>query len=277
MRAFTLAMDLLREALRRKWILALLGIATLVLVILSLALEMDVVDGALAASRWFGKDLGTDIRSVDVALRPIFMASAYVIFYAGIPFLVLGCADFAVSLLSPGRIEHLLALPVRRWELLVGTFLGVMALALGCALYASCGIAVLLGVKTGVWSARPLFAAALGVVGFAAVYAVMLAVTVWVRSAALAAVSGMGLFILGIVSGERAKLAKLFEPGLGRTAFEWAVAPFPRMSSLGSAAGDVGGSAALQGGALATMLAGFALFVLAALALALWRFERTDY
>lgn len=276
-RALVIAADLLRESVRRKWILALLGIVSLFLVLLAFTLEMDVVDGALAATRWFGKDVRTDIRSADVALRPIFRAASYVIFYGGIPFLILGCADFAVSLLSPGRIEHLLALPLRRWELLVGTYLGVLVLALGCALYASGGLVVLLGVKTGVWTLRPLLSAMLCALGFATVYAVMLACSVWVRSSAVAASGGVLIFALGIISGKRTTLAPLFEEGLGRSAFELFIAPFPRMTTLASFAAGLEEGEVLSTQLLVSMGAGFLLFALAALALAVWRFERTDY
>ena len=107
----------------------------LVLLFLGLALRLEVVDGALAATRLFGAALDTDVRSVDVALRPVFQAAAYAIFYGGLAFGVLACADFGPSLLAPGRIEHLLALPVRRPELIGGTFLGVLLLASCGALY----------------------------------------------------------------------------------------------------------------------------------------------
>src|SRR6185295_66063 len=134
------AADLIREATKRKWFLGLAIAITAVLVTLSLSLRMDVVDGALAATRLFGKLTRGPIQSVDVALRPVFMAVAAVVFYGGSVFGIIACADFAPTLLSPGRIEHLLALPVRRWQLLAGTFLGVLALSLAAALYGSGGL-----------------------------------------------------------------------------------------------------------------------------------------
>ena len=97
---------------------------TLLLGVLLSALRLEVVDGALAATRLFGSDLGTDIRAVDVALRPVFRIAAYLVFYGGLILGILSSADFGSSLLTPGRIGHLLAQPVRRWELLVGTWLG---------------------------------------------------------------------------------------------------------------------------------------------------------
>src|SRR5262249_57930090 len=115
----------------------------------------------------------------------------------------LSCADFAPALLSPGRIEHLLSLPVRRWELLAGTFLGVLALALAGAVYASTGLVVVLGAKTGVWTGWPVVSAALAAVAFGSVYAGMLAVTVWGGSAALSAATGAGPVLLRVLAAHR--------------------------------------------------------------------------
>ena len=105
--------------------------STGLLLLLVTSLRLEVVDGALAATRLFGQPLVHDIQSADVALRPVFLAASQLVFWGGLAFGVLSCADFAPALLSPGRIEHLLSLPVRRWELLAGTFLGVLVLALG--------------------------------------------------------------------------------------------------------------------------------------------------
>src|SRR5260370_14492801 len=105
-----MAGDVLREAKSRRWFLGLWLAITLLLAI-GLGLRMDVVDGALAATRLFGKTLGGDIRSAEVALRPVFEAAAYVLFYGGLAFGIVACSDFATSLLSPARIEHLLSSP----------------------------------------------------------------------------------------------------------------------------------------------------------------------
>lgn len=273
----TICADLLREALSRKWILALaLGI-TGVLTLLGFTLRMEVVDGALAATRLFGKAVRTDIRSVDVALRPLFGAASYLIFYGGCLFGVVACADFAPSLLSPGRIEHLLSLPIRRWQLLAGTLLGVLVLAACGALYGAGGLVLILGLKTGAWTIGPIIAALLAVVGFSAVYACMLTAAVISRSAALSAATGFVVMLLGIVAGYRDRLAPLFEEGFGRQAFRGLTALMPRLSTLANAANDFATSDAVAPGALARMLVGVAIFGLGALAVGIWRFENKDY
>jgi len=271
------ALDLFREASSRRWFLAL-GIGlTLLLVLAGLTLRIDVVDGALAATRLFGKVMHTDIRSVDVALRPVFRAAAYVIFYGGLAFGILACSDFAPSLLAPGRIEHLLALPVQRWQLLTGTFFGVLALALLGAAYGAGGFALLLAVKTGVWTFRPVLAGLIASVTFAAIYGGMLVASLFARSAALSAATGGFLFLTGIVAGYRERLDHFFEPGLGRSVFQAVTLLLPRVSTLADASADIAASAPIDFGALGSELAGLLIFGLAALAFGIWRFESQDF
>ena len=277
MTSIAVALDLLREAAARRWFLAL-GIAlTGLLLLLLTSLRLDVVDGALAATRLFGKPVDHTIQAADVALRPVFLVASQLVFWGGLAFGVLSCADFAPALLSPGRIEHLLALPVRRWELLAGTFLGVLALALGGALYASAGLVLVLGGKTGVWTGWPLLSAVLAVLAFGSVYAAMLAVTVWVRSAALSAAAGATLIGLGLLATHRTALLDLMGQGVGRTLFAAITAVVPPLGKLADAAGALASSGPLAPGGLLRLLGGTVAFAAALLAVAAWRFERRDF
>ncbi|WP_163992589.1 hypothetical protein [Pyxidicoccus caerfyrddinensis] len=267
----------LREAMSRKFILAFVVGITLVLSVVALSLRLDVVDGALAASRLFGEEIRSSIRSVDVALRPVYTAAAFIVFYGGILFGIVACSDFAPSLMSPGRIEHLLALPIQRWHLLAGTFLGVMTLALGGTLYGTTGLVLIFGVKAGYWTAGPLIAGLMACVGFAAVYAVMLTTATLVRSAALSAAAGILVLVGGVIAGFRTQISSAFEDGLSRTAFEAVTLALPRLSSLAQAAGDIAASTPLEVHSLGTLLAGVMVFGFGALAVGFWRFEGKDY
>jgi ABC-type transport system involved in multi-copper enzyme maturation permease subunit len=267
----------LREAASRKFILAFLLGVTGVLVMLSLSLKIEVVDGALAASRLFGEVMDLDIRAVDVALKPVFMAAAAIVFYGGILFGIVSCSDFAPSLLSPGRIEHLLALPLRRWHILAGTFLGVMTLAVTGALYGSVGLVLIFGVKTGYWTAGPVIAALLACVSFAAVYAVMLTTATLVRSAALCAALGGLTLIAGILAGYRTKIAPFLEEGLSRNLFKGVTLVLPRLSSLAQASMDLAASTPLAVQSLTMLLVGVFVFGLGVLSVGFWWFEGRDY
>jgi len=275
--SLAIAAALLREAASRKWLLGLAAAITLVLAVLGFALKMEVVDGALAATRLFGELLSSDVRSADVALRPVYQAVSYVIFYGGLAAGILGCADFGPSLLSPGRIEHLLALPVRRWELLTGTFLGVLALATLAALYGAAGFTVLFSVKTHTFTLRPLVSALLAAATFTSLYGAMLVSALFVRSAALSAGVGGVLFVAGIVAGYRGELAPMFESGLARHAFEGVTLLLPRVSALADQAARIAGSEPVEPLALARLVAGLVVFGLATLALGIFRFDRQDF
>jgi len=277
MTVFVVAIELLREAFHRKWILALGAGVTLALVVVASALRMDVVDGALAATRLFGDPMHSDIQAVDVALRPVFMAAAYVVYYGGLVFGIIACADFAPTLLQPGRIEHLLAQPIRRWHLVVGTYLGVFVLTSTGALYGAGGFAAILGFKTGVWTGAPLVAALLASVAFASLYGVMLATATFTRSAALSAVAGGVVFIAGIIASFRPSISEAFEPGLARTAFQIFSMPVPRIASLGVYAGEIATSAAIEPAPFVRVLLGVVLVGLSALAVGVWHFERKDF
>src|SRR5205085_5127352 len=129
-----------------------------------------------------------------------------------------------------------------RWQLLAGTYLGVLALSLAMALYGASGLVAILGFKTGVWTVRPLAAAALAAASFATLYAAMLTTAMFVRSTALSAAVGGLVFIVGIVAGYRRSLALLFEEGVSRNAFNIVTLPIPRIGALGKICAEVAGS-----------------------------------
>lgn len=275
--AVLVALDLLREARSRRWTLALFGVVTLALVLIAAGLRLEVVDGALAATRLFGSDVRSDVRSVDVALRPLFVGAAYVVFYGGLVLGIPATSDFAVALLAPGRIEHLLALPVRRWELLAGTFLGVFALVLAGGAYGGLGVVLVLWAKTGVLNAGPVCAALAAAVAFAPVYAAMLLTAVLARSAAVSAGAGLAMFALGAVASHRATLAELFNAGAARAAFLGVTAAIPRLTRLGSPGALVAGAEGFAAGPVLALGAGTLTFAVALLSLAIARFDRKDY
>lgn len=269
--------DLLREARARKSIFGPFIGVTLALFILGGFLRLEVVDGAIAGSRLFGALLFDDIIQADVALRPVFMAAAYIALYGGSVFLVVACSDFAPNLLSPGRIEHLLSLPVARWQLLFGTYLGVVAMALLTAAYGSVGVTVLFGIKTGVWTWRLLAGGLLGMAGFCAVYAAQLCLSLFVRSAAAGAALGVSMVGLGVVSSQREAISGWIEPGFGRVAFDWLIRPIPRLGDLASAGARLAGQQVVDFTATGKIALGALVFSAALLAVAAFRFERKDF
>jgi len=274
---FRVAFDLLLEAARRKWFLALFGAITLVLLILGFSLQLDVVDGAIAGSKLFGAILSKDIVSANHVMGALYEGTAYASFYGGAFFLAIACSDFAPELLAPGRIEHLLSLPVSRWQLLFGTFVGVVTLAALGTLYGAGGLTVLLGVKTGIWNTKLLLGSVVGWVGFCALYSVMLTTNFFVRSAALSGALGVVTLILGVVASFRESIAVAMNPGFGRSFFSWAMLPIPRLGTLATVAAHIAGAEPVEANMLGRLLGGCFIFSAALLSVAAYRFERKDF
>ena len=271
------AFDLLKEAVARKWIVAVGVLITLMLLTLAFFLRLDVVDGALAASKFFGRDMGSDIRAVDVELKPLFQAAGGLLFYSC---LILGAfitADFAPVLLSPGRIEHTLSLPVKRWELLTGMFCGVLVLVLLGCIYAAGGFTIILGIKTGYWTCAPVVTGLLAVAAFCAVYGPMLAVAVFFRSGAVSGAVGGLIISFGVMASYRAEMAGMFQPGTGRWIFEILIAPFPRIVKLSTFAMNLDYSAYTDWLEFLRLIAGHILFGSAALVVGILGFDKKDF
>lgn len=243
MTIFAIARDVLKEAVQSKLLLAMLLMVAGFLLLLTLSLDLDVVDGALAGSRLFGNAMTEAVVPVDVFLRPVFQAMAWVIFYMGLLFGVVVTADIAPRLLQAGRIEHLLALPVRRFELVVGTYLGVCGICAVATGAAVGGMSLILFVKAEMVTVAPVAGAAMAFVAFAAIYAVMLLVGAFFRSAALSAVAGLSTFAAGVIVSEKETILNWISSSAVRTVLDVLSTPIPNLRALadlgaGAAAGE---------------------------------------
>jgi Cu-processing system permease protein len=239
---------------------------------------MEIVDGALAATSLFGKSFGKhEIRSIDLAMRPVFMAASLLLFYGGLLFGILACSDFGPSLLAPGRIEHLLSMPVRRSSLLIGTYLGVNAVMLLASLYAALGLTIILGFKTGVFVPDLVYTALLTSLTFAAIYGAMLTSVLFARSAAVCALTGMVLAVASVVSSYRFEVGPAFSSELARTIFEAISACLPPIGTIAETAAMMGAGERVASTELGMRLLGVAVFGAASLAIGIWRFEEMDF
>jgi Cu-processing system permease protein len=272
-----IATDVVREAFARRTMLALFIAIGLFLALLTFALNLEVVEGALAAGRLFGQDMNDAIVPVDVALGGLFEIMSSFIFYVGLVFGIVATADIAPKMLAPGRVELLLSLPVRRAELIVGTYLGVVAVALISTAFAIGGTALVLAVKADYVTAAPVWGAAVAVLGFMAIYGVMLAATVFVRSAALSAGCGLGLYIAGLATNNREGFLGWFEEGFVRTLLSILIAPLPRLGELASFGAAGASGKAMEASVVMPVIGGVLIFATGAVVVAIWRVSGKDY
>jgi ABC-type transport system involved in multi-copper enzyme maturation permease subunit len=264
-----------RRASRKRSLLLMGAAITLLAGLFAFTLQLDVVDGVVSGMKMFGAPPSGDLQTPEGAMLPMLGMLAASVFTLGQLFGILACSDFATAIFAPGRIEHLLALPVRRAEVLVGVYLGVLGIAVLGALYAGVVLTLVLGLKSGVWSLAIFAGGATACVGFAATYGLMLASTTLVRSSALAAAVGCGLFFAGAVL-PRPELAALFDAGVGRDVFSACVSVLPRYYLLGRLSGVAIGHGELTTDMLRAA-AGALVFAAACVTFAIWQFERKDH
>lgn len=241
---WNVAVDVLREAAASKYLIVLFGLILLGLISLALALDIEVVNGAIAAGKLFGGTIVGKGKQVGVGefLAPFMQGIVYGTFFLGLLFLVVAVADIAPKMLAPGRVELLLALPLRRTELVVGIYLGVMFIAALAMFLAVGGGSLVLFVKADFWTPAPLAGALVALIGFVTLYGVMLAVASVARSAALSAGSAILIYIAGLATSDRALVLSLIRNGATREICAFFMGPLPRLRALV----DIGGDAAIH-------------------------------
>jgi Cu-processing system permease protein len=279
MNAINVARDVLKEAFASKFMIGLFIMIALFLLGLIFSLDLDVVDGALAGGRLFGFGGGGNkaIVPVDVVLRPVFQGLAYATFYGGLLFGIVATADIAPRMLQPGRVESLLAMPVRRVELVVGIYLGVCAICVMATSVAVGGVSLVLFIKAEMVTVAPVAGAAMAMLGFCAIYGVMLAVGTVFRSAAMSAGSGLGIYLLGIVMGQKNQLLSLFSSKVVRTLVDVVTTPLPNLMALADLGGGVAGGEKIAFAAAMPLIGGTLAFAAFGVVIACMVVQSKDY
>lgn len=235
------SLDVLREAIASKYLIVLFGLIFIGLGGLAFSLDLEVVNGAIAAGKLFGGTFTAKGRTMGAGefLGPVLSGLSYAVFYGGLLFLIVAVADIAPKMLAPGRVELLLALPLRRTELVVGIYLGVVLIAALASALAIGGASLVLFVKVELVTPAPLMGALCAMVGFMTVYGVMLAVTSVARSAALSAGAALLVYIAGAATSNRGFVLSLIRNGFTREVAAVFMGPLPRMATLADTGADV--------------------------------------
>ena len=223
----------LRELRARKVVVGLFAVATLVWVVLTFALQLDVVDGSLAGARLFGEqtvDGPTDPAApvLDADGRPVvdpetgepvteadalpfgdtlleslvFGAQAFVsgaAYWIGILLALFATGGLVASLVERGQVDVVLTKPLSRSAVLAGRLAGVWLVMLALVVYLFGAVWLVMSVKSGIWDPR--FLLAIGAVFgmFAVLYGVVALVGVWSGSAPLSLIATLALLFVTLV------------------------------------------------------------------------------
>jgi len=274
--------DVMREAAARWTLIAYFLLSTIFLIIFASAINLDIVDGALAGAKLFGQDVQVrdeiSIEKLVLGFESGFSAILY--------FLCTFMAIFATAHLVPrmqekGTIDLYLARPVSRTRLLLTRYLAGLLLAATNIVYLMGSIWLIVMWKTGVVHPRFFLAGAIILFVIATLLAFAFLVGVITSSTAVSIMTTYGLFFfaLMLVAHDRiaAAVSKEWQAWLINTLY-WII---PKTAELGQAVvAFVAADKAPERLSRVLTLSPFlttAAFAVGCLILASWVFNRKEF
>jgi ABC-2 type transport system permease protein len=189
--------DVFREASARWTLLTYFFLSTIFIVIFSFAINLDIVDGALAGAKLFGREVQMDGNEISIEKLVLGFETGF----SG--FLYLLCtflAIFATAHLVPrmqekGTIDLYLSRPVGRVKLLLSRYLAGLLLAASNVVYLMFSVWAIVAWKTGVMNGRFLLAGSIIMLVIATLLAFAFLIGVMTSSTAVSIMTTYGIFI----------------------------------------------------------------------------------
>jgi len=273
--------DVMREAAARWTLVAYFFLSTIFILIFASAINLDIVDGALAGAKLFGKSVevnGTmSIEKLVMGFESGFSGILYVLctFLA-----IFATAHLVPRMQEKGTIDLYLSRPVSRMKLILSRYVAGLILAGSNVLYLIGSIWLIVAWKTHVF--HPRFFLAGGVILF--LIAVLLAfafmIGVITSSTAVSIMATYGVFFFGLMLAGHARieaaLSKEWQAAAIRTLY-WIM---PKTAELATSVVAYVGGPQLQNEILKVTAAPFwstAIFGLVCITLASWMFQRKEF
>ena len=192
--------DVMREAAARWTLLAYFFLSTVFIVIFAFAVNLDIVDGALAGAKLFGKDMGTPDETINIEKLVMGFDAGFSVF---LYFICTFLAIFATAHLVPrmqekGTIDLYLARPVGRVQLLLTRYVAGLVLAATNVIYLMGTMWLIVAWKTGVYNTRFLVGALIIFLVIATLMAFAFLVGVFTSSTAVSIMTTFGIFFFGL-------------------------------------------------------------------------------
>ena len=272
--------DVFREAAARWTLLAYFGLSSLFVLLFAAAVNLDIVNGALAGARLFGKPLELGSARIDLDRLVLGFESGFSAFlFVVATFLaVFATAHLVPRLQEKGTIDLYLSRPVGRVPLLLSRYIAGLLLAGANVAYLIGSVWAIVAWKTGVVHVRFLLSGAVILLAIAVLLAFAFLAGVVTSSTGVSIMGTYGLFFVSALLATHQKL----EAAVSR---EWIAAvirglywALPKTADLGRATVElVGGGAMSAHPVPAISYVSTALFALACLGTACVLFRRKDF
>jgi ABC-type transport system involved in multi-copper enzyme maturation permease subunit len=275
--------EVFREAAARWTLLAYFALSSLLILLFAVAVNLDVVDGALAGAKIFGQDVRMGGQTVDLDKLVLGFESGFAgfLYVVGTFLAIFATAHLVPRLMEKGTVDLYLSRPVGRVPLLLSRYLGGVLLSASNLVYLLGSMWLLVVWKTHLVHPRFFLAAGLILFGIAALLAFAFLVGTLTSSTAVSIMATFAVFFLSIVlfnlHGHLAIFSSEWTAGLVDGLY-WV---FPKTVEIGRAVvGLVNGEHGPIRDPGALTLAPFlstGLFGVVSLSLACLRFRRKDF
>ena len=229
--------DVMREAAARWTLIAYFFLSTLFIIIFASAINLDIVDGALAGAKLFGKDVQMGGNQISIEKLVLGFESGFSVF---LYFVCTFLAIFATAHLVPrmqekGTIDLYLSRPVSRVRLLMSRYIAGLILAGSNVVYLIGTIWLIVAWKTHVFHPRFLLGGTIIFLIIAVLLAFAFLVGVVTSSTAVSIMTSYGIFFFGLMLAAHDRIAAAVSKEWQAALINGLYWIFPKSAELGQA------------------------------------------
>lgn len=273
--------DVMREAAARWTLVAYFFLSTIFILIFASAINLDIIDGALAGAKLFGKQVevsGTmSIEKLVMGFESGFSGVLYVLctFLA-----IFATAHLVPRMQEKGTIDLYLSRPVSRVKLILSRYLAGLILAGSNVLYLIGSIWMIVAWKTHVLHPRFFLAGAIILFLIATLLAFAFLIGVVTSSTAVSIMATYGVFFFGVMLAGHARIEAALSKewqAMGIKLLYWIM---PKTAELATAVVGFVAGPNMNNEILKVTAAPFistGIFGLVCLTLASWLFQRKEF
>ena len=274
--------EVFREAAARWTLIAYFALSTLFILMFALAVNLDVVNGALAGAKLFGQSVDLPGHRIDIDNLVLGFEGGFsgFLYLVGTFLALFATAHLVPRLQEKGTIDLYLSRPVGRIPLLLSRYSGGMLLAAANLLYLIGSIWAIILWKTRVAHPRFLLGGLTILFTIAVLLAFAFLVGVATSSTGVSLMSTYAVFFIAAILAAHKKIAAAMSSEWAAKLVDGLYWVFPKTAELGRATIASVAGRVIHGAAPPNLFAVYgstALFGLAALTLACWLFSRKDF
>jgi ABC-2 type transport system permease protein len=283
-RAFAASVqEVFREAAARWVLIAYFTLSSLFILIFAAGVNLDIVNGALAGAKLFGRSVDMGGQSIDIDKIVLGFESGFsgFLYLVGTFLALFATAHLVPRLQEKGTIDLYLSRPVSRTALLLSRYAGGLLLAAANILYLIGSMWLIVVWKTRVYHPRFLISGAVILFMVATLLAFAFLIGVVTSSTGVSLMATYAIFFLAAILAAHDRIAAAVSTDLAARTVQGLYWILPKTAELGQATvALVAGNEAPERLANINHLAVYgstAVFGAAALGLSAWLFSRKDF